>query len=134
MRDNTYSVESLVSRLKREPLNSIPPSELLKPRKFAYSIAKQLKIRRAQLRRIYGELKAIFEDVKKRGSFDDESLTKLYMLYPILEYQRSRNLVGSDFVKLITALLENVEQFSEQENIDMVDKFLTALVAYARDK
>lgn len=125
-----YSARVLTKRLKREPIKNIPLKELVKPDKYAHSIAKSMKITRTQLRKIYSEFKEIFDSFKKNKKFDDEALTRLYMLYPIIEYQKNRGVISEDFAKLITALLENIEKYHSEEDMDRAYKFLTALIAY----
>jgi len=123
-----YSVDDLINKLKSAPIKDIPLSELVKHGKYAYKIAWDLKISRVQLRRIYSELKHILRSKK----ITEANIPKLYMLYPILAYQRERGVVNENFVNLMYALLENIEKYPDEENLETAEKFLTALVAYAR--
>ncbi len=123
-----YSVDDLINKLKNAPIKDIPLSELVKHGKYAYKIAKDLNISRVQLRRIYSELKHI---LRSKGMTDDNA-SKLYMLYPILAYQRERGVLSGNFVNLMYELLENIEKYPDEKNLEIAEKFLTALVAYAR--
>jgi CRISPR type III-A-associated protein Csm2 len=118
--------------IKQNPLTSIKTSDLVKPNGYAANIARNLKVTRVQLRKVYSELKYVFESVKQKGSIDDEMKTKMYMLYPILEYQKNRGVIDERFVELMNALLENLERHENKENFEQADRFLTALVAYTR--
>ena len=122
------AVDELVKKLKQGPISNIPLPELVKYGKYAYRIVDELNISRVQLRRIYSELKHIL----KAKKITDDNMAKLYMLYPILAYQKERGVVSGKFVNLMYALLENIERYHDEKNLEIAEKFLTALVAYAR--
>lgn len=122
------AVEKLIRELKQKPISSIPLSKLVKYGEYAYKIVDELNISRVQLRRIYSELKHIL----KAKNISEDTMAKLYMLYPILAYQKERGVVSGRFVNLMYALLENIENYPDKKNLETAEKFLTALVAYAR--
>ena len=125
-------LSELIGKLKSNAIANIPTSELVKPNGYASKIASQLKITRVQLRKIYSELKYIFERVSNVGRLEEDTRTKLYMLYPILEYQKNRGVIDGRFVNLMYALIENLERNETKENFEQAERFLTALVAYTR--
>ncbi len=125
-------LREFVNSLKTKPISNLPLSELVKPKGYAATIAQQLKITRVQLRKVYSELKYICDRVKEEGSLQEETKTKLYMLYPILEYQKNRKVVNERFTELMFALIDNLDRYSTKENFEQADRFLTALVAYTK--
>ncbi len=125
-------LKELIDKLRNKAIANIPTSELVKPDGYASKIAGQLKITRVQLRKIYSELKYIFERVSSVGRLEEDTRTKLYMLYPILEYQKNRGVIDGRFVNLMYALIENLERNETKENFEQAERFLTALVAYTR--
>ncbi len=126
-------LREFIGRIRREAISSIPTSALVKPKGYASEIARSLKITRVQLRRVYSELKYVFDRVKQEGTLDEEVRTKMYMLYPVLEYQKNRGVIDGRFVELMFALLENLEKYETKENFEKADRFLTALVAYTKE-
>jgi len=122
------SAKELIRELKNKPIREIPLYKLVKYEEYAHRIAHELKISRVQLRRVYSELKHIL----KAKKITEVNISKLYMLYPILAYQKERGVVGEEFVNLMYALLENIEKHPDERNLETAEKFLTALVAYAR--
>ena len=125
-------LKELIDKLRNSAIANIPTYELVKPDGYASKIAGQLKITRVQLRKIYSELKYIFERVSSVGRLEEDTRTKLYMLYPILEYQKNRGVIDGRFVNLMYALIENLERNETKENFEQAERFLTALVAYTR--
>ena len=125
-------LRDFINSIRKNPLSNFSVSELVKPDGYAASIAGQLKITRVQLRKIYSELKYICDRVKETGSLEEDTKTKLYMLYPILEYQKNRKVVDGRFVELMFALIDNLDRHATSENFEQADRFLTALVAYTR--
>ncbi len=123
-----------IGRLKKGAIANIPTSELVKPNGYAWHIARELGITMVQLRKVYSELKYIFERVSESGELDESMKTQLYMLYPILEYQKNRKVISGHFVKLMNALLENLEKNESPDNFKQADRFLTALVAYMKQE
>ncbi len=132
--ERKYTVNDLVRILEKEPIKSVSLGELLRPNGYAQSIARSLSVKRVQLRKVYSEFKGIFSLSKATGGLKEEALTKLYMLYPIIEYQKSRGVISQDFANLMTAIAENIERNPDRENLEVAEMFLTALVAYSRDK
>ncbi len=134
MRGQQYIwTEKLTKELNSKPISKIPLSELVKNDKYAHKIAEELKISRVQLRKVYMELKQILKD----GKLDEEKKVNLYMLYPMLEYQKERRSgeekkIWEKFVDLMYAFLDNIENYPDKKNLEIAEKFLTALVAYAR--
>ena len=127
-------LNELISKLRKSAIADIPTSELVKPNGYAWHIARELGITMVQLRKVYSELKYIFERVSESSKLDERTKTQLYMLYPILEYQKNRRVVSGRFVKLMNALLENLEKNETPENFKQADRFLTALVAYMKQE
>ncbi len=125
-------IEEFKNKIDSEPICKIPVNQLVKPDGHAALIAKRLNITRVQLRKIYAELKYIFDRIKQSGSFDEEIEARLYMLYPILEYQKNRKVIDSNFVDLMFALLDNLSKYKDKSNFEQAEKFLTALVAYTK--
>ncbi|WP_461829334.1 type III-A CRISPR-associated protein Csm2 [Aquifex sp.] len=125
-------LRELIQRLKEEPIANIHVRELVKPGGYAYSIVGKLGVKRSQLRRIFAEMKEIFERVKDKGTIDEEIEVKFYMLYPIIEYQKNRGVVKEPFARLMEALLDNLERYKTLENFEQAERFLTALVAYMK--
>ncbi|HID66474.1 MAG TPA: type III-A CRISPR-associated protein Csm2 [Aquificaceae bacterium] len=127
--------EELKRLIQNNPIGEIDLKDLLKPRGYAYRVAHELKITKVQVRKIYAEFKGIYESLKRNGwKFDEEILTRLYMLYPIIEYQKNRRVLDKSFADLITALIENIEKFPNKKNIETAEKFFTAIVAYIPTK
>ena len=128
---NMSVAEELKRKIQNNPISKIGLKDLVKPNGYAYRIAHDLKLTKVQVRKIYAEFKGIYESLKRNGwKFDEEILTRLYMLYPIIEYQRNRRVLNGDFANLITALIENIERFPDKKNIETAEKFFTAIVAY----
>ena len=125
-------LEELIQRLKNEPMDKIHVRELVKPGGYAHRIVDKLGVKRSQLRRIFAEMKEIFERVKEKGKVDEEIEVKFYMLYPIIEYQKNRGIIKEPFAKLMEALLDNLEKYKTPSNFEQAERFLTALVAYMR--
>ena len=123
-----------IGRLKKGAIANIPTSELVKPNGYAWHIARELGITMVQLRKVYSELKYIFERVSESGKLDESMKTQLYMLYPMLEYQKNRKVISGRFVKLMNALLDNLEKNESPDNFKQADRFLTALVAYMKQE
>ena len=130
--DRQDKINEFISKLRESAIANISTSELVKPNGYAFGIASQLKVTRVQLRKIYSELKYIFERVSNVGKLEEDTRTKLYMLYPILEYQKNRGVMDARFVSLMYALIENLERNETKENFEQAERFLTALVAYTR--
>ena len=125
-------LNEFLRELRSKAVKDIPTSELVKPNGYAADIARLLNITRVQLRKVYAELKYIFESVSAEGKLEEETRTRMYMLYPILEYQKNRKVIDPRFVDLMYALLENLERHESKENFEQAERFLTALVAYTR--
>jgi len=126
--------------LGRKALKEIPVGEIVKPYGYAYSIAKLSKAKNVQLRKLYAELKHIIDERKR---IKDEELSeeekksleaRLYMLYPILEYQQKRELIGKELKDVMQKLVEKlINGIDDVRNFERAEQFLTALVAYAKD-
>lgn len=130
MKEN--KLNELIQRLKKEPIANIHVRELVKPGGYAHSIVDKLGVKRSQLRKVFSEMKEIFERVKEKGTIDEEIEVKFYMLYPIIEYQRNRGIIKEPFARLMEALLDNLERYKTPENFEQAERFLTALVAYMK--
>jgi len=125
------AAEELRRKIQSSPISEIGLKDLVKPKGYAYNIARDLKLTKVQVRKIYAEFKGIYEALKRNGwKFDEDILTRLYMLYPIIEYQKNRKVLNEDFANLITALIENVEKFPNRKNVETAERFFTAIVAY----
>lgn len=130
--DNNNAIDKFIEKLRREPIANIPLKDLVKPKGYAEKIVQNLRVTRVQLRKIYSEMKYIFERVRKKGRLDEETEVKFYMLYPVLEYQKNRRVIDEKFVRLMDALLENLERNPTKENFEQAERFLIALVAYMK--
>ena len=123
--------EELRRKIQNSPISDIGLKDLVKPNGYAYRIARDLKLTKVQVRKIYSEFKGIYEALKRNAwKFNEDILTKLYMLYPMIEYQKNRKVLNEEFANLITALIENIEKFNDRKNIETAERFFTAIVAY----
>jgi len=124
----------------KKSLRDIPVGELVKPEGYAESVARKSRAKNVQLRKLYAELKYII-DARKR--IKDEELSeeekksleaRLYMLYPILEYQQKRGLIRRELKDIMQKLVEKlINGIDDIRNFERAEQFLTALVAYAKD-
>lgn len=128
-------VNDLIGKLKEGPIARIGLKDLVGPDGYAKSIAKSLKVSRVQMRKIYNEFKQVFGKVRQRKeeALRDDDMNRLYMLFPILEYQKNRRLINEKLADLMNALIENVDRFRDRENVETADRFLTALIAYSKE-
>lgn len=130
--DAHAKLNDLIIKLKTQPISEIQLGELVKPGGYADTIVKVLNTTQVQVRKVYAEMKYIFERVEERGELDTDAEVRFYMLYPIIEYQKSRRVIDDNFAKLMQALLNNLEKFKTRENFAQAERFLTALVAYMK--
>ena len=130
-------VNDLIRKLKEGPIARIGLKDLVGPDGYAKNIARSLKVSRVQMRRVYNEFKQAFSKVKrkKQESLKEEDMNRLYMLFPILEYQKNRKppLIDEKLADLMNALIENVDRFRDRKNVETAEKFLTALIAYSKE-
>ena len=138
--NNEDVFQEFTNRLKEGPIANISIKELVKPPKgYAWRIAKRLgykDVSMVQIRRFYFEIKYISENLKKnkRQKPDESLLTRLYILYPILEYQVKREVIkNKGFVKVIEALLDNLDRYQDSNNFEKAEKFMMALIAYLKE-
>ncbi len=128
-------VNDLIRKLKEGPIARIGLKDLVGPDGYAKNIARSLKVSRVQMRKIYNEFKQVFSKVRqgKKESLEEKDMNRLYMLFPILEYQRNRKLISEKLADLMNALIENVDRFRDRKNVETAEKFLTALIAYSKE-
>jgi CRISPR type III-A-associated protein Csm2 len=126
-------IQEFTYLVKKNHLAGIDLASIVKPDGYAAQIARNSEIKRTQLRKIFAEFKRVFDGYRKSKSFGEEELTALYMLFPILEYQKNRNLLSEDFVRMMEAVIESMINNPSEENVKRAEQFLTALVAYARE-
>ncbi len=127
-------IEELINKIKNEGgLKKIDLGELIKPEKYAHIISKGLELSRVQLRRIYTEFKNIYDTYQNSKKSKEVNVNKikssLYKLYPILQYQASRQIIDDKFKELMWKILDSLEK--DPENFDNTMEFIKALVAYS---
>jgi CRISPR-associated protein Csm2 len=134
--------QSLASVLK--------PEEFAKPCGYAEKIVEELgnKLKTSQLRKIFTEIKNIYEAQKKKTAsskdeskkdeskdekIKDEIKVRIYLLYPKLAYAKGRGLMPDAFYELLNACLDKlVEKGSKEEDFESFFQFITAIVAYSK--
>lgn len=121
----------LISKIKEKGgIGKIEKRDLLRPEGYAAQIAKEAKLTRVQLRKIFAEFKWIKERYDKdKGRTKDEILMRIYKLYPLIQYQKNRNLINEPFKNLLFTILDNLEEKLD-ENLENAYDFIEALVAY----
>jgi len=126
-------VKDLINKIKNQKgLKEINLGELIKPEKYAHRISKELKLTRVQLRKVFTEFKSIYDIyIKTKGKDENEIKTRLYKLYPILQYQVNRKLIDNDFKELMWEILNSLDQ--NLENFENTMEFIKALVAYSKE-
>ena len=136
--------KKLAGLLKSKPIKEINLLSLVKRGGYAERVAselqKQKKTRRSQVRKLFSEFKQIFDlvgkDLKNKGDrldvINSEAGMKLCMLYPIIAYQKERDIISEDFADLMSSLIDNLNNEPTKENFEQAKNFLTALVAYMR--
>jgi len=123
------SINELISEIKQKNgLGGIELKELLKPDGYAQTVVKEANLKRVQLRKIFSEFKAIQERYKK-GEVEKVRLS-LYKLYPIIQYQRNRNLISEEFKRLLFTILDSLDNNFNEKNFKHTFEFMEALVAY----
>ncbi|QWK20606.1 MAG: type III-A CRISPR-associated protein Csm2 [Hydrogenobacter thermophilus] len=127
------AIREFTDLVKKNHLAGIDLASIVKPDGYAARIARNSGIKRTQLRKIFTEFKRVFDSYRKSKSFGEEELTSLYMLFPILEYQKNRRLLREDFVHMMEAVIESMINNPAEENVKRAEQFLTALVAYAKE-
>lgn len=133
-RHSRSTLQEFAELVREKGLVGIELAEIVKPKGYAARIASEdKKLKRTQLRKIFAEFKRVFDGYRKNRSFGDEELTALYMLFPILEYQKNRNLLSGDFVRMMEAVIDSMINNPSEDNVKRAEQFLTALVAYARE-
>jgi len=127
------TIKELINKIKNQGgLKEIDLGELIRPENYAYKISKDLKLTRVQLRKVYTEFKNIYDIYKKtKGKDENEIKTRLYKLYPILQYQVNRKLIDNDFKELIWEILNSLDK--NLENFENTMEFIKALVAYSKE-
>jgi len=127
------TIKELINKIKNQGgLKEIDLGELIRPENYAYKISKDLKLTRVQLRKVYTEFKSIYDIYKKtKGKDENEIKTRLYKLYPILQYQVNRKLIDNDFKELIWEILNSLDK--NLENFENTMEFIKALVAYSKE-
>jgi CRISPR/Cas system CSM-associated protein Csm2 small subunit len=112
--------------------------ELLKPNGYAQQVIKEntqkrdeIKLTRVQLRKLFYELKYAY-DVYKKNKEKEKVKIILYKLYPLVQYQVNRKLMGEDFKNLIWAILDTLVNNDKDfdKNLEISFEFLKSLVAY----
>jgi len=112
--------------------------ELLKPDGYAQEVVKEnthpkikIKLTRVQLRKVFSEFKYVYDDYMKNKEKVKVKI-RLYKLYPILQYQANRELIGENFKNLMWAILDTLVSNDEDfdKNLENSYEFLKALVAY----
>jgi len=132
MKGDNNIIKDFTRLVKSNHLAGIELGKIVKPDGYAAKIAQNSGIKRTQLRKIFAEFKRVFDSYRKNKSFGDEDLTTLYMLFPILEYQKNRRLLREDFVRMMEAVIDSVINNPSEENVKRAEQFLTALVAYSK--
>jgi len=126
-------IDKLIKEIKDgKGLGNIELKELLRPGGYADKVVGEAKLTRVQLRKIFAEFKTIKELYKKENQNSEKILTRLYKLYPMIQYQTNRKLISEDFKKLIFAILDSLDQNFTKKNFDQTMEFMEALVAYTR--
>jgi len=137
--------KELKDKLTSGTFEDIDIRDLIGPKGFARNIASEVEIKQTQLRKIY----ALFKDVlysaisnidkskdTERVSLSEELITKLYLIYPILEYQYKRGVLGSknteDFKMLLENVIRVIESNPTKKNLEKAEYFMTALIAYSK--
>jgi len=134
MKGDNNIINEFTQRVRKEHLIGIDLGKMVRPNGYAAQIARNTKIKRTQLRKIFAEFKRVFDSYRKNKSLGEEELTALYMLFPTLEYQKNRRLLREDFVRMMEAVIDSVINNPSEENVKRAEYFLTALVAYAREE
>lgn len=129
-REEGFNIRSFADKIRQSGLSSFELRELLKPEGYADKVATRSNLTRVQLRKFFAEFKAIYNLYRAKGHLTDEIKLRLYKLYPIIQYQRNRNLIPEDFRYLLVAILDSLDREFEK-NIDITMDFIEALVAYA---
>lgn len=124
------ATREFVNRLREGPLKSIGLRELVRVDGYADRIAKETNIAQVQLRKIYADLRHALGLMK--GGNPERGLSHIWMLYPLLEYQCKRKNITEEFRDMMQGILENIERYNDRENIETVEKFMMALVAYSK--
>ncbi len=123
------AIDELVKLLEAKSIKDIDFGNLVKPDGYAPKVAR-MGVKTSQVRKIYTEFRNVCEKIK--NSPDESAMVKLYMLYPLTEYQKERRIIPEEFAKVITALLSNIERDHSPENVERAEKFFMAIVAYAK--
>ena len=134
MRGDDSIIKEFTQLVKSNHLAGIDLSKMVKPNGYAAKIAQNGGIKRTQLRKIFAEFKRVFDSYRKHKSLGEEELTALYMLFPILEYQKNRKLLKEEFVHMMEAVIDSMINNPSEENMNRAEQFLTALVAYSKEE
>ncbi len=114
-------------------LSNINLEEFIKPNGIADKIAKETKIKRAQLRKFFNEVKNLKIQVSKLRK-DDEVLDnniklKITALLPKLAYSVGRKTIDKNFYEFMKILLENVKEGTKKDFLAF-EQIFESIIAY----
>lgn len=129
-------IEEVNKDVKKGLLN-INLEEYIKPEGIcegiAYSIGCIGKLKKAQLRKFFNEIKAIEYELKDEGDIDKIKI-RILALIPKLAYSKGRNLIDEDFYEFMKTILTQVKndlgENNPKEVFSIFVSILEAILSY----
>ncbi|AEB09562.1 type III-A CRISPR-associated protein Csm2 [Desulfobacca acetoxidans] len=128
-------VKKIIDEIKeKNQFSQITIEEFAPEEGWANSIAKELKDKRRQLRKVFAQIKDIEKKIKKMNEQDELNEPKIFLILPQVAYARGRNLIPVDFYNLIKIIIGTKgkgTKLKKVEDFRRFTDFMTAVVAYS---
>ncbi len=135
-------IKEVNEELRRTDLSKIDDRKIFHPRdgygKRLAECLEALDMTVVQLRRIYHELKSLYNKAKKVENLY-EIKPELYRLYAIVEYQANRGVIKKEFKDLVHTILDKIDNDlisnateRAMKSLEKAHDFMMSIVAYSK--
>lgn len=129
-------IQGITSEIKKKKsFHNVAIKEFAPAGKWADTVAKEMNMKTAQLRKLFSSIKQLERKVQGKKESEQFEEAELYMLVPYLAYANARKLISKDFFELIKTIIGDggaTGTIKTVGDFNQFVKFMTAVVAYQK--